>query len=88
MEVNPLSQILGAEIKGIDVGELDNRTFSEIYKAFLEYHVLVFRDQDLPPHNQLAFARRFGELDIHIQKENQVLLDDLIKKDIVISKIP
>ncbi len=70
MEVKPLSQILGAEIKGIDVGELNNRTFLEIYKAFLEYHVLVFRDQDLPPQNQLAFARRFGELDIHIQKES------------------
>ena len=34
--------------------------------AFLEHHILVFRDQDLPGEAQLAFTRRFGEIEEHV----------------------
>ena len=71
MQVNPLSDVLGAEVIGIDVGNLDAATFDKVHDAFLEYHVLVFRDQDLSPERQVDFAQRFGELDVHIQKDNK-----------------
>ena len=70
MQINPLSDVLGAEVIGIDVGNLDEATFDKVHDAFLEYHVLVFRDQDLPTDRQISFAQRFGELDVHIQKDN------------------
>ena len=69
MQINPLSDVLGAEVVGIDVGNLEDETFDKIHAAFLEHHVLVFRDQELPPERQVGFAQRFGELDVHIQKE-------------------
>jgi taurine dioxygenase len=34
---------------------------SEIRQAFVDHLVIFFRDQKLTPHEQLAFARRFGE---------------------------
>ena len=71
MQINPLSDVLGAEIIGADVGDLDDAEFDEVHDAFLKHHVLVFRAQDLPPEKQINFAQRFGELDIHIQKDNK-----------------
>jgi taurine dioxygenase len=71
MQINPLSDVLGAEIVGVDVGDLDGAAFDEVHDAFLKHHVLVFRDQDLPPEKQINFAGRFGELDVHIQKDNK-----------------
>ena len=71
MQINPLSDVLGAEIIGADVGNLDDAEFDEVHDAFLRHHVLVFRAQDLPPEKQINFAQRFGELDVHIQKDNK-----------------
>jgi len=70
MQINPLSEALGAEVIGVNVGEFDEAAFDKIHDAFLEYQVLVFRNQNLPPDRQVSFARRFGELDIHVQKES------------------
>ena len=33
--------------------------------AFLEHGVICFRDQVISPETQLAFASRFGPLDVH-----------------------
>ncbi len=61
--VKPLSDALGAEISGIDLGQdLDGVTFSGIADAWRQHLVLVFRGQRLSTEEQIAFARRFGEL--------------------------
>ncbi len=66
IEIRPLSGHIGAEILGVDVGvELDDATFSQIHDALLEHQVVVLRDQKLEHVDQIQFARRFGELDIH-----------------------
>jgi len=61
---------LGAEITGIDLGDnVDAETFHAIEAALAEHAVLVFRDQHgLIPDAQIAFSRRFGPLQIHVQK--------------------
>ena len=47
--VRPLTSSLGAEIEGVNLAtELSDAVFKEIYEAFLQYQVLVFRDQDFP----------------------------------------
>ena len=40
-----------------------------MYQAFLRYQVLLFPPQDLPPARQVAFARRFGEVQIHVMNQ-------------------
>lgn len=66
IEVRPLANPCGAEVFGADVSTpLDNAQGDEIHRAFLEHHVLVFRDQQLSPAQQVAFARRFGHPNIY-----------------------
>ena len=67
--VAALTPHLGARI-GLDVGRgLDDDTFAAVYRAFLRYQVLLFPAQDLPPARQVEFARRFGEVQIHVMKQ-------------------
>jgi taurine dioxygenase len=67
MTVSPLPAALGAEITGTDVsGSLDEAAFGAIRDAFLARQVIVIRDQELSAEAQIAFGRRFGDLDIHI----------------------
>ncbi len=66
IEVKPVAGTLGAEISGVDLADdLDNETFSEIHQALLEHLVIFFRNQKMTPEQHKAFARRFGELDVH-----------------------
>ncbi|MGH0035090.1 MAG: TauD/TfdA dioxygenase family protein [Myxococcota bacterium] len=63
--VRRLSPVLGAELTGVDLRDVDDETFAEIQDAFLSFKVVFFRDQPLSIRDQMAFARRFGELEDH-----------------------
>ena len=64
MQIQKLSYNLGAEILGVDLRQsLDATTFSQIHAAFLQYSMLLFRDQPITKAQQIEFSRRFGELD-------------------------
>src|SRR5580700_6154340 len=54
---------LGAEIRGLDLRNIDDSSFSLIYRAWLENLVLLIRDQKLADAELIAFSRRFGDLD-------------------------
>jgi len=70
LSVRPLTPNLGAVISGTELScELDDRVFRELYQAFLRYQVLLFPPQDLPPASQVAFARRFGEVQVHVMNQ-------------------
>jgi taurine dioxygenase len=72
-EVRSLSPNLGAEIIGVDLGRgVDENLFRSIYAAFLRYQVLLFGPLDLPPARQVEFARRFGEVQIHVMNQYHV----------------
>lgn len=65
--VQPFDAVLGAEIIGIDLAKpLNAADFARVHQAHLDYGVVVFRDQHLTPEQQIAFSRRFGELQIHV----------------------
>jgi taurine dioxygenase len=69
-EVRPLTPKLGAEIPGVSlVDGVSTEAFHAIYKAFLRYQVLLFPPQDLPPAQQVAFGRQFGEVQIHVMSQ-------------------
>lgn len=64
MEVIPLSDnTFGAEIRGLDLGQLTNRVFSELYEVFLTYGFFLIRNQLLDEHQQVEFGQRFGTLE-------------------------
>ena len=66
INVAPVAGSLGAEISGVDISaDLDDEIIAEIRKASHEYLVVFFRDQELTPAAQVAFARRFGEITIY-----------------------
>lgn len=66
IKITPLGATFGAEIRGVDLSKpLDETTFAEIDEAFATWSVIVFRDQKITPDDQLAFARRFGQLEIN-----------------------
>jgi alpha-ketoglutarate-dependent sulfate ester dioxygenase len=64
--VRRLSPTVGAEISGVDLrDELDQSVIDELARALAEYKVLFFRDQPITSAQHIAFARRFGDLEIH-----------------------
>jgi len=71
ISITKLGRRLGAEIGGVDLSQpLDEETFAAIADAFFEHQVVVFRNQRLTPAQQVAFTRRFGELEHHVRKEH------------------
>ncbi len=66
IEVQPVSSALGAEVSGVDPSQpLDEAVLAEIQSAWLEHLVLFFRDLDLTPAQFKAFAKLFGDIEIH-----------------------
>jgi len=62
IEVRPIAGALGAELHGVDISrELENDVVGEVRQALLDHLVIFLRDQKATPHQQLAFAKRFGE---------------------------
>ena len=65
--ITPLSGVAGAEILGIDLsGSVTAGSVDAIHHAFIEHHVVVFRNQALEKDQQLAFTRMFGEIESHV----------------------
>jgi len=63
--VSPLTPAIGAEIGNIDLRQVSGDDIADIRAALLEYKVIFFRDQTLSQEEHIAFARQFGELEIH-----------------------
>lgn len=65
--VTPCTQLIGAEISGIDLGEpVAPEVFAELDRALLEFKVLFFRGQSrVTAARHRDFAGMWGELEIH-----------------------
>jgi taurine dioxygenase len=66
-EITPISPVLGAEVRGVDLADgIDDATFAVLHGAFLDHGVLLFKDQTaMAADVQVAFARRLGPLHTH-----------------------
>jgi len=68
LSVRSLHPALGAEVTGIDLAEpLAPETFAALHQAWMEHLVLVLPGQALSYEQQIALARRFGDLEVHHQ---------------------
>lgn len=71
MIVRDAAECMGAEISGVDIKQMDEAAFAEMYRAFLDKCVLVVRGQQLEIPDWLDFCRRFGWLRPHINKSRR-----------------
>ncbi|MCE9640424.1 MAG: TauD/TfdA family dioxygenase [Betaproteobacteria bacterium] len=63
VEVVPLAESLGAEIRGVDLARVAGaHTMQSIKDALNRYSVLVFRGQHIAQQRQVDFAAQFGPL--------------------------
>jgi len=70
LRVHPLTPNLGARIDGVDFADdIGDDVFAALYAAYLRYQVLLFPPQDVPPARQVALARRFGEVQVHVMNQ-------------------
>jgi taurine dioxygenase len=61
VDVRPLSGALGAEVVGVDAREpLDAAVAAELQRAYDQFHLLVFRDQQIDEAQQERFVANFG----------------------------
>lgn len=66
IQASPLSPALGAEIAGIDIAAgIDDDQFAELRRAFVDYGVIFLRDQDITPEQHIAFAERWGKINVN-----------------------
>ena len=69
LRARPFGGGLGAEVLELPVATIDDATFPAVHAAFLTHQLLLFRDQTLSPGEQVAFARRFGEVQVHVMNQ-------------------
>jgi taurine dioxygenase len=67
MSVLPLTCAIGAEVRGVHLGEASRSAdaMAWLRALLLEHRVLFFRDQEITRAEHVAFARWFGELEDH-----------------------
>ena len=79
--IQPLDATFGAVISGLKLAQIDDATFAELYRVWLDYALLVFPGQHLTNPEQIAFARRFGAPEFEIAPISNVRADGSIRID-------
>ena len=69
-QVNRLAGALGAEVSGVDLGNVSREDVEAIEALLLENLVLLFPKQKLTPEQHIAFGRQFGPLEGHPNLQN------------------
>ncbi|MBX7457830.1 TauD/TfdA family dioxygenase [Qipengyuania sp. 1NDH17] len=65
MQTEPLSPHCGVEVKGVTLAEAQGDELGAIRDLIYRHGVAVFRDQTFSPEEHIAFARRWGGIDIN-----------------------
>lgn len=79
-DATPLGATIGATLTDVDLAkELPDGVIAEIRQALLDYKVVFFHDQHLTAEQHVAFARRFGDLEVHPFLKNNSELPELVR---------
>ena len=57
LDIHPVAGRIGAEIRGVDLGHLDDATFAKIHEAWLDHLLLVFRAQSIEERGRPSVSR-------------------------------
>jgi alpha-ketoglutarate-dependent taurine dioxygenase len=80
-ELQPIDATFGAVLTGVKLAGLDDTAWQDLHAAWLQYALLIFPDQHLKRDEQIAFAKRFGQLEFEMAaisnvKSDGTLIDD------------
>ena len=68
MRIEPCDSTLGAVVRDVDLATIDDDAFRRIEAAWHEHAVLLFPGQHLSDADHIAFARRFGRLEMGLKR--------------------
>ncbi len=74
-DITPVNATFGVIIRGVKVAKLDDATFRDLYAFWLKYALLIFPDQHLTRDEQIAFAKRFGNLEFEFAPISNIRAD-------------
>jgi taurine dioxygenase len=87
LDVSPVSPAIGAEVRDVDLATIDDATFQAIHAAWLQYNVLLFRNQNISDAELASFSHRFGELDYSPPNENGVMSPPEFAEILILSNV-
>jgi taurine dioxygenase len=64
VEVVPFHGALGAEVRGVNLRNLDARTFQILHRAYLDHLVVLVRNQELADDHLVKMAAAFGTIEM------------------------
>ena len=65
MQLQAMAPECGVEISGVELANCSDAEMVDIKNAIYEHGVAVFRDQNFTPEEHIAFAKRWGGIDIN-----------------------
>lgn len=86
MNLKPIQSEFACLVTDLDLRQLSDSDFNEIYQHWLRFALLIFPGQHLDKEAQVSFARRFGELEFdyapisNLTREGKVRPDDDVVK--------
>lgn len=80
-EVEALDATFGARVTGLTLTKLDDAAFAALYDTWLEHALLVFPGQHLSNEEQVAFAKRFGELEFDLVPISNLKADGSVRPE-------
>jgi alpha-ketoglutarate-dependent taurine dioxygenase len=75
LKVEPLDATFGAFVRDVKLAALDDATWRDLHSVWLDYALLVFPEQFLTRAEQIAFAKRFGNLEFEMAPISNVKSD-------------
>ncbi|MEO1730964.1 MAG: TauD/TfdA family dioxygenase [Pseudomonadota bacterium] len=84
MELTAMAPQCGVEISGVSLANCSDAEMQDIKTAIYEHGVAVFRDQEFTPEEHIAFAKRWGGIDIN----NYFPLNDAYPEIALVKKEP
>lgn len=87
IDVVPVSEAIGAEIRGVNLGYIDTNTLDQIQQSWISHCVLLFRDQQITARELVKFSKHFGDLDIAPPNENGQVGVDGFPEVLVLSNV-
>jgi alpha-ketoglutarate-dependent taurine dioxygenase len=78
IQITPIKdKVFGAVVRGVALPDIDDKTFSDLYQAFINYGFLLFPQQFLSEQQNIELGKRFGELEFGaLPLANQYRNDD------------
>jgi len=78
-DVQPIDASFGAVVTGLKLAAIDDATWRDLHKTWLDYALLIFPGQFLKKDEQIAFARRFGDLEFEMGPVSNVREDGTLR---------